>query len=300
MENQEQRRPISPIQAFRSQIEGKMYQEIAKALPKGIDPDRFIRTVITVVQMQPELLSADRGSLFSSCMQAAKDGLLPDGKEATIQVYNTKVTINGQDDWIQKAQYMPMVRGLIKKMYEAGCTKVDSAAVYEKDSFAYLRGDDDRINHAPYLGMDEPGAVIASYAIVTLANGEKKREVMMRRDIEKVRDASKSKNGPGWKNWYDQFAIKAVLKRIYKQLPDRNLELERLFDIDNEVMGFEFNQRGASDTTALTGGGVKAITSQPGKSSRLDSIIGKKEAEPVPASEEEQQRNDDQEQQNDQ
>jgi recombination protein RecT len=218
-----------------------MKAEVAKQLPKGVDPDRFIRTTITTVQMNPELLEADRTSLFASCMQAAKDGLLPDGREATIQIYNTKVSGPSGDQWVKKAQYMPMVRGLIKKMYEAGCSKVDGVAVYEKDDFVYELGDEPKIAHRPYLGSDDPGPVVASYAIVKLENGEVKREVMPRRDIEKVRDASKASTGPGWTNWYDQFAIKAVLKRIYKQVPGRSDEFENVIHSDNEALGITFD-----------------------------------------------------------
>ncbi len=232
-----QNEQLNPIQAFRRTLEGGMRTEIAKQLPKGVDPDRFIRTTITTVQMNPELLNANRNSLFAACMQSAKDGLLPDNREATIQIYNTNLGTRENPNWQQMAQYMPMVRGLIKKMYEAGCTKVDGVAVYEKDEFDYQLGDDPKIEHHPYIGLEEPGPVIAAYAIVKLENGEIKREVMPRRDIEKVREASKSSKGPGWSNWYDQFAIKAVLKRIYKQVPSRHEGFESVAESDNEALG---------------------------------------------------------------
>lgn len=281
-------RQASPINEFRTALSGPMRDEIAKQLPKGVDPDRFIRTAITTVQMNPGLLDANRSSLFAAVMQAAKDGLLPDGREATIQIHNTKVKgPDGRDQWVKLATYMPMVGGLIKLMYESGCTYVDGAAVYEKDHFRFRRGDDPGIEHEPYLGEDDPGPVVAAYAIVKLANGEVKREVMPRRDIEKVRRASKAPDGPGWSNWYDQFAIKAVLKRIYKQLPHQNPALDRVIEHDNEAMGFDgFNQR-QMDTASITGEGVKTIEHKPGKSSRLASIIQANgvtaEAEPAEA-----------------
>ena len=94
MSNQQSRnggRQPAPIENFRNYLTGPMRDEVAKQLPKGIDPDRFIRTAITTVQMSPDLLDANRTSLFGALMQAAKDGLLPDGREATIQIHNTKV-----------------------------------------------------------------------------------------------------------------------------------------------------------------------------------------------------------------
>jgi len=228
---------VNPVQEFRKTLEGTMHGEVAKQLPKGVDPDRFIRTAITTVQMQPDLLDADRSSLFASILQAAKDGLLPDGREATIQVYNTK----SGNQWIKKAQYLPMVGGMIKKMYASGCTKVDGFAVYEKDDFNYELGDEPRITHKPYWGSEDRGQVVAAYAIVKLENGEVKREVMGRGDIEKVREASKASNGPGWTTWIDQFAIKSVLKRVYKQVPGRSDEFESVAQADNEVLGITFD-----------------------------------------------------------
>lgn len=276
---------------FRRTLTGSMRDEVAKQLPTGVDPERFIRTAITVVQMNPDLLEANRTSLFGAVMLAAKDGLLPDGREATIQIYNTKVRQGGREAWIKQAQYMPMVQGLLKKMYEAGAAYIDAAAVYAKDHFVFARGDNPRLEHEPDIASDDPGPVVASYAIVKLANGEIKREVMPRRDIEKVRSMSRSAEGPGWTKWYDQFAIKAVLKRIYKQLPQESDELQRVIEHDNAAMGFgsldaliepPANDTGEDDSSD------NLLPNKSGRPSRLNKIIqdaDTPEAEPVPAEE---------------
>ena len=256
----------SELQNFRSTMEGAMRAEIAKALPAGIDPDRFIRTAITAVQMTPALLGADRRSLFASCIRAAQDGLMPDGREAVLNIYNTKV----DDGWVKLVQYLPMVRGLMKVARNSGdVAHIDAAAVYERDEFIFERGDESRIVHRPYLGADDPGQVIAAYCIARLTNGEVHREVMSRRDIERVRAESKAANGPGWTKWYDQFAIKSVIKRASKLLPSSSDRMDRVIQADNEAMGFD-----------LTAGQLAAPTQQPqqrleaGKSSRLSAILG--------------------------
>lgn len=250
-----QQKQENPIKEFRSLMEGGMRAEIAKALPKDIDPDRFIRTTITAVQMNQDLLYADRRSLMSACMRAAQDGLLPDGREAVLNIYNTKVKNNGREEWVQMVQYLPMVRGVLKTLRNSGAVAhLDAAAVYEKDEFLFERGDDPRLIHKPYLGDDDPGKIIAAYIVVRLSNGEVHREVMPRRDIEKTREASKSGTGANspWTKWYDQMAIKAVVKRAAKLLPTSSDRLDRLIDHDNEAMGFEgFNQRGV-DAVAVT------------------------------------------------
>lgn len=239
------RRPLTQMEQFSRQIESPgMKANIAAQLPPGVDCDRFIRTVMTVVRMQPELLEADRTSLLGACMLAAKDGLNPDGKEATIQIYNKKVKGPNGDTWIKIAQYMPMVRGLLKQLFNTGLiATIDAAAVYEKDQFIFERGDNPRLVHTPYMGAEHPGNVVAAYAVVHMKDGEIKREVMPRRDIEKIREESKAKDGPGWTKWYDQFAIKAVLKRIYKQLPASSEAMDRIIKHDNDALGIEFQQQ---------------------------------------------------------
>lgn len=260
-----------PITQLRSYLEGRMRAEIAKALPPDIDPDRFIRTVVTAVQMNQELAYADRRSLLVACMRAAQDGLLPDGREAVLNIYNTKVVNNGVESWVPFVQYLPMVRGLLKVARNSGeIAHIDAAAVYEKDLFEFARGDDAGIVHKPYLGMDEPGPIIAAYLIVKMNNGEVHREVMPRRDIEKVRAASKSPNGPGWTKWYDQFAIKSVIKRGAKLLPQSSDRLSQVIEHDNDALGIDFNQHG---TAPLQLNEIKPTVVPQGTSSRAATLV---------------------------
>jgi recombination protein RecT len=288
----------TPYIEFREKLNRGIRVEIEKALPKDIDVDRFIRTVLTSVQMNPDLLYANRQSLMTACMRAAQDGLFPDGREAVLNIYSTKVKDRqtGREEWVPMVQYLPMVRGILKVVRNSGeIAHVDAAAVYEKDHFRFTRGDDPRIEHEPYGGDDDPGEVKAAYMIVKLTNGEVHREVMWRRDIEKVRAASKAANGPGWTKWYDQFAIKSVIKRGSKLLPSSSDRLDRVIEHDNEAMGFEsFNQRGADITTIMqdapTAPATPAVTDQRAEQdqrrpSRMANIVNKaRAAEPVVAS----------------
>lgn len=260
-------KPVAPAVAFKKMLSGSQRDQVAAQLPKGVDVDRFIRTAMTVVSMNPELLTCTAPSLMGSIMLAAKDGLLPDGKEAVIQVYNCNIAKkNCPAMWEKQAQYMPMVRGVINIMYRTGeVAMVDGVAVRAKDVFEYERGDQPRIVHKPYMGIDDAGPVVAAYCIIKLKNGEVKREVMNARDIAAVRSMSKSKNGPGWNNWEDQFAIKAVIKRATKQLPTDSEDLSRVIEHDNQAMNFDLEQ--ASEPLK--------VEHKPGQPSRLQAIIHK-------------------------
>lgn len=254
---------LSPAQAFKKLLMGNQRAQIAAQLPHGIDVDRFVRTALTVVNMNPELLTCTMTSLLGAVMMAAKDGLLPDGKQALIQPYNCNIAGKNQPPkWEKQAQYQPMVRGLIDILYRTGnVALVDGVAVYAKDHFDYERGDAPRITHKPYTGTEDAGPVVAAYVVVTLMNGAIKREVMTGRDIAAVRAIAKSDTG--WKKWPDQFAIKAVIKRAYKQLPSHP-QLEQVIQHDN--LQFDLEQ----DNTKPE---ALKVAAKPGQPSRLQAII---------------------------
>lgn len=226
----------SPYEALKRQIESNK-AEFKPLLGSDSNVDRFVRVVLNSVLANPDLIEADFRTLVSACMKAAQDGLMPDGREAVLNIYNTKVTKNGREEWVKAVQYLPMVGGLIKKLYESGeVTYVDAAAVYANDKFVFRRGDDPKLEHEPFMG-DDPGIIVAAYVVIKLKSGEVKREVMPRRDIEAVRGASKSGSKGPWATWYDQQAIKSVIKRAYKQLPKADA-LDRIIASDNEALGF--------------------------------------------------------------
>jgi recombination protein RecT len=272
-------RELTPYERFKIQFQ-KLAPEIAALVGKD-KVDRFMRVALNAVQATPDVLNADRRSLFLACMEAAQDGLLPDGREAVFNIYRTKnkeaSRRQGADVYDLVVQYLPMVYGLVQLIYEAGATYVDAVAVYQQDDFTYLRGDDPKIIHEP-TREDDPGPIIAAYVVVKMKTGETKREVMYRRDIEKVRSKSKAPDGLMWKDFYDQAAIKSVIHRVFKQLPKSD-RLERALAHDNAAAGL-------ADVTPTDTGAVDLVSLVDG---RLDQDLRTvptptKTAEPIPSS----------------
>lgn len=241
----------TPYESLKRQLESSKAEFLPLFGNSQQNVDRFIRVVLNAVLSNGDLLDADRRSLISACMKAAQDGLMPDGREAVLNIYNTKIKgrDGARDEWRKMAQYLPMVGGLIKKLYESGeVTYVDAACVYANDRFTYRRGDEPKLEHEPTLA-DDAGQIVAAYAVIKLKNGEVKREMMPRRDIEAVRGASKSKDSGPWVTWYDQQAIKSVIKRAYKQLPKADA-FEKLADYDNQALGFAATPQSVAEIVA--------------------------------------------------
>lgn len=237
-----QTRELSPFEVFKKQI-NKLRPDMGALIGKE-KVDAFVRACLNAVQHNAGLLDADRRTLFLSCMEAASDGLMPDGNEAVLNVYSTKDAERSKREnrqiYVDVVQYLPMAYGLVQRMYEIpGVTGVDAVAVYALDEFDYQRGDNPHIIHKPYDGDDDPGKVKAAYVVIKFKDRETKREVMFRRDIEKVRDKSKAKNGLMWDEktgFYDQGAIKSVIHRVFKQLPQAE-RLARALAHDNKAVG---------------------------------------------------------------
>lgn len=247
-------RALAPVEQFRGQM-AKMLPELRNALPSHIAPEKFQRVVLTVVQQSPDLLAADRRSLMGACLKCAADGLVPDGREAALVLFNGRV------------QYMPMLAGILKRARNSGeIASINVQVVYEKDRFAWRPSEEKAIEHeVPSLSEDR-GKPIGAYAIVRLKDGDTMHEVMSLKEIEKVRAVSRAKNAGPWTQWWDQMARKTVFRRLAKYLP-MDAELEPVLRRDDD-MG---RPGGDADAAPLTIDG----TAEPGgRLDALESAIG--------------------------
>ena len=200
-----QERSADPVVVFRQTISQPAFREQLKmALPSHIPVERFERVATTAVQSNPALLDTskvDRRSLFGALVRAAQDGLLPDGREGAI------VPFKG------KAQWMPMVAGIMAKVRRSGeVASWDAFPVYEKDEFDYLLGDRPQIHHRPYLDGD-PGEVRGAYSVVTFKDGTVSKDYLPRWRIEKARNQNPvGKNSLMWTTFYEEGAVKTVIR----------------------------------------------------------------------------------------
>jgi recombination protein RecT len=209
---------LAPIQVLRNDIV-KMSSEFKAALPAHLPTERFTRVLLTALQSNPDLVKCTQHSLMGACMKAAQDGLVIDGREAALTTFNCKVKQGDKEVWEKRAQYLPMVAGIMKKMRNSGeISTVAAHVAYAKDKFTYVLGDDERIVHEPYVAGD-PGIAIAVYAIVKLKDGGIQREVMPVAAVEAIRKRSKSPDKGPWATDWSEMARKTVLRRISKYLP---------------------------------------------------------------------------------
>jgi len=250
----------NPVQVIR-QTMTQMAPEFKAALPAHVPVEKFTRVALTAIQNNPDLMNADRRSLFGACVRLAQDGLLPDGREAALVMFGSK------------AQAMPMIAGVLKKIRQSGeVAKVSAQVVYENDHFTVRYGFDEDVEHSP-PALDKPrGKPIGAYATAVLKDGSQLLEVMSFEEIEKVRSVSRSgKNGP-WAQWWGEMARKTVMRRLAKRLPMSTDLEEQIFDRDETLTA-------KGDAPALA-----VVDQQPEPEapvSRLDALEGAIEDEPA-------------------
>ena len=211
----------------------KMEPQFALALPKHIPSERFTRVAMTAVNSNPDIAGGNVNlrSVQAAVMSACQDGLVIDGREAALVVHNTK---NGK-----VATYIPMVSGLIKKMRNTGeISTISTGLVYQREfdegRFEYIKGDTESLRHEPIL-FGEKGDLIGVYAVVTLKDGQKIREFMDMKQIEKVRGVSRagdSQYGP-WTKWFEEMCEKSVLRKVSKKCPMAT-DLDKVFARGND------------------------------------------------------------------
>lgn len=254
-----------PVAKLRTQLTA-MAPEFRNALPSHIKPEKFQRVVMTVVQQQPDLLNADRRSLLASCTKCAADGLIPDGREAALVIFNTKTKDGG---WEKRVQYMPMLAGLQKRARNTGeIAGIEAHVIYENDEFTWIQGTDSALKHIPKFPGPR-GKMIGAYAIARFKDGSAPQvEVMDVEEIQKVRNVSRSKDKGPWVDWFEEMARKTVFRRLSKWLP-ANAEVDDLIRRDDENEAEAPAQPGV-----MVDAEAEEITGRQALPSKLDALEG--------------------------
>lgn len=203
-------------------------QGIYSLLPSHITPEAFTRAAAVAMAKSQDLAEADPSTVIMALSDCAKDGLVPDGREAALVTFNTKVKRNGRDEWIKKAQYLPMVDGVLKRARQSGQIDVIAGkAVFDGDQFDYWMDENgEHINYRPKLVGR--GDFTLAFAFAKLKSGELIVEVMTKEEVDRVRNASKGGQYGPWKDWYDRMAVKSVLHRLTRRLPNASELMDML------------------------------------------------------------------------
>jgi len=218
----EKAQKIHPLVVFRNYFDTRA-RELGNALPNHITPEKFIRTIVTAAQTNPDLIACDKPSLWNACIRCAADGLLPDGREAALVPFKTKVT------------YIPMYQGLLKLFRNSGEFRwVGAGIVYDGDEYEHWTDEHgEHFLHRP--ADDNTGKKIRRvYALATTKDGGSFIADMSLSEINKRRAMSRTtRDDSPWKMWPDEMAKKTAIRQLSKFLP-KSSDIEQALERDEE------------------------------------------------------------------
>lgn len=188
-------------------------EQVARALPTHLKPDRFLRVAMTALTKTPKLMSCTRESFMECLLTLSAFGIEPDGRRAHLIPYGDKCTL--VIDWKGLAE-LAMRSGIIAKLH--------ADLVCENDEFDFNVGA--IIKHRIDFRKDR-GEPYAAYAMAETKDGAVFVQVMTKAEIEKIRDASQgykgalkyNKTDSPWMTAPGEMWKKTCFRRLSKWLP---------------------------------------------------------------------------------
>lgn len=228
---------------------------VTKAIPKfelvmpdNVDQQRFGNLVVTAVMRTPSLIKCfgtkeGEASLIVAAIQCASLGLEPNTllKEASLVPRKNK----GRDE----CQLMVEYRGLIKLALRSGeIASIGAEVVHAADEFDYQLGLNPKLDHKPYDGDEDPGALTHCYCVVELSGGAKQFVVVPRRVVyanHRSKSDSwrseKSRPYSPWTTFEESMWRKTAVRCIEPFLPLTS-EFRRALDVDEREMEVRDNE----------------------------------------------------------
>jgi recombination protein RecT len=228
--------PAKPTYTVRNLLQDKQ-GEILAALPRHITPAYFMRVVLTAVQRNPKLAQCTSISFLGAVLQCAQLGLVPDGFLG--QAY--LIPYENRKKNLLEAQFQIGYRGLVTLARRSGeISTIGADAVYERDAFKQIRGLSPSVDHVPFEGDGDPGALVYAYSFYRLKDGGYDLNVMNRRQVHAIRDRSQAyqtgiKYGKRDSPWFTDEAWmwkKTSLKQLLKLAP-MSVEIQRAAGLDD-------------------------------------------------------------------
>jgi len=188
---------------------------ISERLPAGIDPRKFLLTVATLCQKNPDLANCDPKSVLLAVYEAAELGVN----------MSPALQLGYLIPYGSKAQFQLGYRGMIQKAYETGDVKtIFAEVVYEHDKFQRQFAPKRNVFHAPADG--ERGDKIGAYALIEFKDGSLDWEYMTTEQVERRRKHSKQSNGMLWTTFWEEGWRKTPIRALFKRIPLTSRALE--------------------------------------------------------------------------
>lgn len=200
-------------ETFRDAIDAQR-DEIARALPSALDPDRFARVLLTEVRLTPKLLQCSVPSVLGGAMLAAQLGLEIGGALGFCFLIPRKSKRTGN----LEASFQLGYKGVLELARRSGgVASIAAHTVHEGDEFDLEFGSREHVHHRPLVTGDR-GPIIGAFCQAWLRPDGQHILWMRREEIDHIRDNYGAETGP-WKTEYAAMARKTVVNASAPYLP---------------------------------------------------------------------------------
>lgn len=262
-------------------VMGRRKERFEDLLPAWMPPERFIAGAKMAVSLQPDLLQCTPESLVLALYKAARAGIDVSGGflgHGALVKYGNEAT------------FQPMYRGLVALAVVTKTVQdMTPVLVYENDHFIPHEGNDDRLEHIPFVmrkKSDKRGEVIAAYTRVLLPSGAKVIKGLLYLDdimrIEATVKASKSPwNTPHRPEMIKKSSVKNAFKTLGTPSSDQAQYLNAALQADAESEGYDVDGEVISSAPVARGTArLKALA----QGSRGETLESSTVPDSVPAS----------------
>lgn len=215
-----------------------MLEQFAKALPRHLNAERFVRICNTALLRTPLLLECTQESFFKCLLDLSAMGLEPDGTRAHLIPYKNNNA--GTVECTLLIDYKGLVE-IVRRSPEIA--RVHADVVCPSDDFEFSAGQ--VIRHTWDLSKPR-GAIIGAYAMVVLKDGTNQAVVLQKHEIEEVRARSKSKGSGPWVTDYNEMAKKTAFRRLCKWLTLSPEVLQHISEDDEAEFGAYYRQQNSN------------------------------------------------------
>lgn len=192
--------------------------ELAKLLPKGMDPERLFRMALTECIKNPKLLECTAESWALAVQVCAQQGLYPDSGLG----YMYLVPRENRKKAAFEVSAMRGYQGDIRLARNSGeIADIYAEVVYGKDEYKVTKGLNRDIVHVPYDGEDDPGPLKACYAVAKLRSGEVAFVTLTKRDVMRHKASSQGADSDysPWRQHEAAMWRKTAIHELAKWLP---------------------------------------------------------------------------------
>lgn len=194
--------------------------QVAKALPSLITPERFLRIAITATARTPKLLECTKESVMKCLLDCAAFGLEPDGRRAHLIPYGRDCTL------------ILDYKGIVELVRRSGdVSSIHADVVCDADTFEHSMG---QVTKHTFDLRKPRGAMYAAYALVMLKDGTQQAAIMGRDEVEAIRKRSRAGSSGPWVTDFNEMAKKTAFRRLSKWLT-LSPEVRDVLDRDDDA-----------------------------------------------------------------